>query len=361
MSARVDWYAQVQKAPAIVWVDGRPHLTRRDDVVAAATRPRIFARPPLALFGELPLPMPPLSCPPNEHGRYRRALRPLFAPDAVADLVPVLQDRAAELIIRVAANGSCDAMAEVAALFPAQALLAFMGFPQEDCGLLIQLRTAIRKASNRGTPAPQPVQDLLGYLAERLSSERLRPHGRDVLQVVAQQFSYAEALGFYALLVIAGMDNVTTAIGFALLELACKPQLRALLRAEPDQMAAFVDEIIRIEPPVSAIPRVTTQAVNIGGEILPAGTYLELMLGAPNMTGGVDVQIEGGKVRRQRSFSFGVGPRHCLGIHLVRLELKILLTEWLHRIPDFAPVPGFDAVSRPDTLAALPLQWEAKA
>jgi cytochrome P450 len=43
-----------------------------------------------------------------------------------------------------------------------------------------------------------------------------------------------------------------------------------------------------------------------------------------------------------RHWGFGGGPHRCLGSNLARLELRLVLTEWLRRIPDFAVAPGFD-------------------
>ncbi|EUA51602.1 putative cytochrome P450 [Mycobacterium xenopi 3993] len=48
---------------------------------------------------------------------------------------------------------------------------------------------------------------------------------------------------------LAGLDTVTAAIGFSLLELARNPALRAELRRDPEQVKVFIEEIVRLEPP----------------------------------------------------------------------------------------------------------------
>ena len=38
----------------------------------------------------------------------------------------------------------------------------------------------------------------------------------------------------------------------------------------------------------------------------------------------------------KRSLAFGRGQHFCIGYHLARLEIDVLLTEWLRRVPDYA-------------------------
>ncbi len=40
-----------------------------------------------------------------------------------------------------------------------------------------------------------------------------------------------------------------------------------------------------------------------------------------------------GKVHRH--WGFGGGPHRCLGSHLARIELTVIVAEWLKQIPDF--------------------------
>ena len=71
------------------------------------------------------------------------------------------------------------------------------------------------------------------------------------------------------LLILAGLDTVTAAIGFSLFELARRPQLRAKLRDNPRQTRVFIEEIVRLEPSAPVAPRVTTEYVEVGGMTLP--------------------------------------------------------------------------------------------
>ncbi len=82
------------------------------------------------------------------------------------------------------------------------------------------------------------------------------------------------------LLILAGLDTVTAAIGFSLFELARRPQLRAALRDNPKQSRVFIEEIVRLEPSAPVAPRVTTEYVEVGGMTLPPGTPVRLCMAA---------------------------------------------------------------------------------
>ena len=101
--------------------------------------------------------------------------------------------------------------------------------------------------------------------------------------------------------------------------------------------------MIRLEPAAPIIGRTTTRPVTIAGVDLPAGIQVNLCLGAINRDGsdafsGDDISLDG-KVHKH--WGFGGGPHRCLGSHLARLELKLVVTEWLTHIPDFEVAPGF--------------------
>jgi cytochrome P450 len=175
--------------------------------------------------------------------------------------------------------------------------------------------------------------------------------------------TYREVAWLYMTLVLVGIDTVTATIGFVLLELARNPQLRNLLREDPEQLAPFIDEIVRLDGPIYDIARQTTREVVIGGETLPAGARLGLHVGSVSNADGAEVRMRDGKVRRGHNASCGVGPHRCIGTHLAALEVKLLLTEWLRAIPDFALEVGFTpnvVFARAlgvDRLEKLPLTW----
>jgi cytochrome P450 len=162
--------------------------------------------------------------------------------------------------------------------------------------------------------------------------------------------------------ILAGLDTVTSAIGATMLELARRPELGEDLRRNPDGVAVFVEEMIRLDPAAPVVGRVTTREVTVAGVILPEGAEVRLCLGAINRDGsdavsGDDLVMDG---KLHKHWGFGGGPHRCLGSHLARMELKIVVSEWLQHIAEFELVPGYEPEitwpSATSTLPSLPLR-----
>ncbi|MEO8815726.1 MAG: cytochrome P450 [Mycobacterium sp.] len=363
----------LRDAGPVVFMNGWYYLTRREDVLAALRTPKVFSsRLALQPPGN-PLPVLPLAFDPPEHTRYRRILQPFFSPNALSKSLPVLHDHAAAMIDVLAGRGGCEVMADLANLYPFQAFCALYGLPLEDRDRLISWKDAVIGMPNRAYPSEAdlaPAGELLAYLVDAINQRRQNP-GPDMLsQVMVADFADddgalddLELLGMSHLLILAGLDTVTAAIGFCLLELARRPQLRHLLYENPKQIRVFVEEIVRLEPSAPVAPRVTTEVVTVGGMTLPAGSPVRLCMAAVNRDGtdatSADDLVMDGKVHRH--WGFGGGPHRCLGSHLARMELTVIVGEWLKRIPDFDLAPGYTPEiafpAKTFALKTLPLRY----
>jgi cytochrome P450 len=357
----------LRDAGPVVFMNGHYYLTRREDVLAALRNPKVFSSRLALQPPGSPIPVVPLAFDPPEHTRYRKILTPFFSPHGLSKSRPVLERHAADMIAAFADRRECEAMAEFARLYPFQVFLDLYGLPLEDLDRVVAWKDAIVADKPFLTQEDMAAgYKLMEYLAEAIAQRRQNP-GPDMLsQVMASEgnFTDLELLGMSHLLILAGLDTVTAAIGFSLFELARRPQLREALRDNPKQIRVFIEEIVRLEPSAPVAPRVTTQIVNVGGMTLPAGTPVRLCMAAVNRddTDAMSTNdlVMDGKVHRH--WGFGGGPHRCLGSHLARIELTVIVAEWLKQIPDFELPPGYTPdikfPSKTFALKTLPLRWD---
>lgn len=358
----VGW-AALRDAGPVVLSDGWYALTRREDVLAALRNPNVFSSKKAFEVVGSPLPLVPAAFDPPEHTRFRRILHPFFGPHALAAILPSIQAQAIDIIDSLAGQGECEVMADLATPYPSQVFLTLFGLPLQDRERLIGWKDAIIELSlpnDAGeTPDLTPALELFAYLTEAVAEHRANP-GDDVLsQVLVGEDALTddEALGMAFFFVLAGLDTVTSAIGAAMLELARRPELRATLRETPDQIRVFVEEIVRLESSAPVVPRVTTEEVTVAGITLPAGSRVRLCLGAINRDGGDAISgddlVLDGKVHKH--WGFGGGPHRCVGSHLARMEMNVVVTEWLRRIPHFELSPGHrPEITWPSPTCTLP-------
>ncbi|UXA12704.1 cytochrome P450 [Mycobacterium sp. SMC-8] len=364
---RGDGWATLRDQGPVLYGDGWYYLTRRQDVLAALRDPEVFSS--RIAYDDMisPVPLVPLGFDPPEHTRYRRVLHQFFSPQTLAVLMPSFQAQVIDIIEGLAQRDECEVMADLATPYPSQVFLTLFGLPLADRERLIGWKDAIIAFSLTTDPSSvdlTPAVQLYTYLTEAVAGQRENPREGILSQLLHgdEPLTDNEAVGLSLVFVLAGLDTVTSAIGATMLELARRPALRTALREDLDGIAMFVEEMIRLEPAAPIVGRVTTRPVTVSGVTLPAGAEVRLCLGAINRDGSdahsVDDLVLDGKLHKH--WGFGGGPHRCLGSHLARMELKLVVAEWLSRIPDFELAAGYvPEITWPSatcTLPALPLR-----
>jgi cytochrome P450 len=147
-----------------------------------------------------------------------------------------------------------------------------------------------------------------------------------------------ELASFFVLLLTAGNETTRTAIAHGLLALSEHPDQRALWQADPTGVGATgVDEIVRWASPVVWMRRTVTENTVLSGEELHEGDKMLLFYNSANRDASAFEDPYRFDVRRDPNphFGFGAaGPHFCLGAHLARREVDVMLRELLRRLPD---------------------------
>lgn len=367
---KAQWDALRARGP-VVEIGGAYHLTRKADVVAAVHDTEVFSsalraerKSRMSGFELVNLPLIPTLLDPPEHTPYREALRTMFSPRVVEDFVPELTAQAAGWVERVAVAGECDVIEDVVLPYGVMAWQSFLGLPAEDGFRLFDWRYESQQLPDESIEHLSAVFQLFAYMSTAVAQRRRIPGMPGLLAKVTDAFSERDAVAAAYTMYGAGGANEIIALGYALLALAGDPQLRRVLCADPEQTKVFVDEVLRLETPLAAgIERVTTRDVTIADVTIPAGADVRLLVGTINReSGSDDIVVADGQVKRCPHWTFAAGPHRCPAAGLVRVEMTVLINEWLARIPEFQVAPGYrlpDIIERSSTLLpSLPLRWD---
>ncbi|MCG2621323.1 cytochrome P450 [Arthrobacter sp. I2-34] len=297
----------------------------------------------IPVFGN-PLPAYPLELDPPAHRAYRKVLVPALRPDQVNQWAGDIRAVTTECIDRFADRGTADLKAELAAIVPPSIIARILGLPADDVGKFVGWTRTMLMAAARGDREANMAAAgaLMKYIEEQVA--RCRATADDsLLSVVAnavidgEPISREAAMGMVLVLVVAGHETTVNGIASALWMIGKHPQVKDQLLADPGLIPAAVEETLRIESPVSMMARTVAQDTEFGGAQLKAGDRVALMFGAGNHDEDTFDEPDAFQLNRSGAahLAFGHGVHRCIGEHLARLEMSIVIEEVLNRIPDY--------------------------
>ena len=138
---------------------------------------------------------------------------------------------------------------------------------------------------------------------------------------------------------------------------------------DDSQMGRFVEELMRLEPPVRALSRVTTEPVTLGDTPLPEGAHLLILFASANDDEAVfecPRQFNAGRTNIRKSLTFGAGVHLCLGIALARMQLLVAARQTARRLKELSlAIPIEDIRYLPNAallaMERLPLDFAPQA
>lgn len=319
----------------------------------------------------------PLMLDPPDHSVWRRLLSEYFSPGRVKKLEEEQRSFAVELIEKFRASGSCDFYRDFAAIFPTTIFLQIMGLPIDRLPDFMVWEDAILRANADtdpdGSKAGAAMGEVMGYFGGLIAERRNNPESRgdDIVshalewRINGEPPADLDLLSCFLLLFMAGLDTVTSQLGYAMYHLATHPADRAILIADPERVADAVEELVRAYSIVQTA-RIAVQDIDFHGCPIKEGDMVAFPLAManrdPNEHGrGGEVDFDAGAPRH---IGFGAGPHRCLGSHLARQEMVVALQEWLRLIPDYQVVedselgPVSEHSGGVFGIDRLPLRWE---
>lgn len=325
-------------------------------------------------------PLIPLNVDPPLHSKYRKLLDPLFAPKRMDEQEEDITRRVVALIDGFIDAGECNFTEDFAEIFPSSVFLGLMGLPQEELRMFLRMRDgilhpekidpeALIDPEKRRAVMARTGQEIYEYFGA-LADERTKTPAGDVMskfvvsEVNGERLSRDDVVDICYLMLIAGLDTVSDSLTCMYAFLAQHPEHRRQITENPGCVSSAVEELLRWESPVPfGVPRIATEDTELpNGCPIKQGTAVMVMYGAANVNAGqcpepFDVRFDRDS---NRHIAFGGGVHRCLGSHLARRELRITLTEWHRRIPDYWLKPGHEDLEYPSGLRHvkdLTLAW----
>jgi methyl-branched lipid omega-hydroxylase len=344
-------------------------LVRHADVVEASRNPEVFCS------GKGATSIPDLPVEFNEyfgsminmddprHARLRRIVSRAFTPRMIQRFADDVARTAAGIVDDLLETGPCDYVEHVAARLPLTIICQLMGIPDDSYRMVLRNTNIILSGfdpdlisedMNEAVGQILTAGGELAGLVTALGNERMGKPGDDLVSALVnanidgEQLTTAELASFFILLVVAGNETTRNALSHALVLLTDFPEQRDLLLADIDgRLGGAVEEIVRYASPVMFMRRTLTRDYQMNGHDYREGDKTVLFYWSANQD--ETVFTDPGRFDITRSpnphVGFGAaGPHFCLGAHLARREITVMLRELLTR------VPSIRADGRPDML-----------
>jgi cytochrome P450 len=288
------------------------------------------------------------------HSHLRSILHRGFNAKAIEAMREPIKRIANELLDRAPDADRLDVAADYGFLLPAYVLADFMGVRPEDRDRVVQWSADFVDFFNVIPITEDTTRRMIRSTTEmteymrRLLAERAQGGGGDFMSVMAaaarnEEMAEDEILGSVMLLLIAGHLPVRNLIGNVVWLLLEHPAEHERLRADASLLTSVIEEALRFEPPVTAIPRIALEDVVIRDEMIGAGEIVQLSIVAANRDPSRFPDPDRFDAARNphRILSFGHGPHGCLGARLAKEQATIALEVLFARLGmDFRLDPG---------------------
>lgn len=320
-----------------------------------------------ALIGET-FPSIPLAIDPPDHSKYRMFLVPFFSPSRITrDLEPRIREVVVEMIDAIADKGEVDMAWDFGRVFPVRIFMGLMGFPDEKFDDFLEWEWNILHSGSL-EKMQWALTSVLEFLRGFIEEKKKNPdefltssivHG----EIEGRPLTEDEIIGTVWFLWLGGLDTVASTISQMYRRMAMEPEIQTMIREHPEWINGAVEEFLRTQPILSSARRATKDFEWHGLQIKKGDSFSCL-----NPAGNFDPSRfenprEFDPTRKgNRHFTFVGGVHTCLGAHLARRELRLLLEEWFKRIPEFRIKPGSDTNVFPGLMSIrnLHLEWDVK-
>jgi cytochrome P450 len=302
------------------------------------------------LFGSFPIGIPanmeqrprliPLESSASEHRRYRRLLLPIFEPEAVQRLQTGAELLAATVLDEVLPQGEFDFLWKVAKPISMGLFVRQLGLEPERLDEFYAWETGFYRAP---TMEERIVcgEKIGGYLFDVVQQHVAEPKDDIVsmllnVDVEGERLTVEEVHAICYLLFLASIDTVATMLSFIIRHLARDRALFDRLKSDRDKIAASVDEFMRMHAFIN-LNRICERDTDFHGVQFRAGDNIVI----PSFVTDRDERTfadpdtfnaDRSKKERNQHHAFGAGAHKCIGLHVAKMEVKVVLEAFFDRV-----------------------------
>ena len=286
---------------------------------------------------------------PPVHTRHRKVISKALGPRKVRELEPQIRAVANDLIDAFIHEGQVDLLPAFAVPFPVTVISDILGVDRKDIwtfkhwgDLMISGNIDVLSHERRREVA-HAVVDLHRYFVPRIEQRRLQPSDDLLSEMVNARIdgeaplTTEELLPIIDQILLAGHETTTNLVGNGIVALLGDPALVRQLRAQPELIEPFVEEVLRWDPPIQCTYRRATADTQLHGCLIQKGAMVLPMWAAANRDPEEFPAPETFDISRKnvrKHMGFGYGPHFCAGAELARLEARIAFELLLERLDD---------------------------
>jgi cytochrome P450 len=309
----------------------------------------------------------------QEHIRHRALISRAFTRRALErwerDLVRPIVDRYVDAF---AGRGGADLVRELTFPFPVRVIASMIGLPEQEHDRFHRLAVELISVGidwEGGTRASRELRELFAPVV----AARRRKAEDDLISVLAHaelegtRLSDEEIYAFLCLLAPAGAETTYRSSSNLLFGLLTHTGQLDAVRRDRALLAQTIEEGLRWEPPLLNIMRTATEDTTVGGVAVPKGAAVSVNLGAANRDPSRWSDPDRFDVFREQKphIAFAFGPHVCLGMHLARMETRVLLETLFERLPNLRLDPDVPDVHITGMIfrspQALPVRFDPRA